>query len=45
MNELVFIGKNLEKNKYLEAITKCLLTEEEAHGWQTKSWQDNFPVV
>ncbi|HTI91605.1 MAG TPA: GTP-binding protein [Puia sp.] len=44
VNELVFIGKDLEKDKYLQAIHECLLTEEEARNWQQKPWQDSFPI-
>ena len=45
MNELVFIGKDLDKEKYLRAIEECLLNEEEAWHWHKKTWKDNFPIV
>ncbi len=45
MNELVFIGKDLEKEKYLRSIEECLITDEEARNWQQRSWDDRFPVL
>ena len=45
MNELVFIGKDLEKEKYLRSIEECLLSEEEDRHWQQRSWEDNFPSL
>jgi len=45
MNELVFIGKDLEKEKYRRSIEECLLSEEEARHWQKKSWRDSFPIL
>jgi G3E family GTPase len=45
MNELVFIGKDLEKDKYLQSIQECLLTEEEALRWERQSWKDPFPAL
>jgi G3E family GTPase len=44
-NEIVFIGKNLDKEKYLELLNKCLLTQIEDRGgvpvW--KKMKDRLP--
>lgn len=44
-NELVFIGQDLEKDDCIQALEKCLLTEEEAVDWHIKRWKDAFPVL
>ncbi|SKB28634.1 Cobalamin synthesis protein cobW C-terminal domain-containing protein [Parapedobacter luteus] len=41
--ELVFIGQNLDKDRHLRDLEKCLLTEEEADDWQYTHWKDEFP--
>lgn len=43
-NEIVFIGQNLDKEKYLIELESCLLTEKESDGWEEKEWKDHFPV-
>ncbi|HEY1197095.1 GTP-binding protein, partial [Flavobacterium sp.] len=43
-NEIVFIGQNLDKEKYLTELESCLLTEKESDGWEEKEWKDHFPV-
>ncbi len=45
MNELVFIGQDLEKERYLRQIEQCLLTNEEAEDWMHKVYKDNFPIL
>jgi G3E family GTPase len=45
MNELVFIGKDLEKERYRDVIEACLLTDHEVLQWKTFQWKDDFPVV
>ncbi|HLS95573.1 MAG TPA: GTP-binding protein [Sphingobacterium sp.] len=42
-NELVFIGQNLDKDKYRAQLEACLLTEEEADDWRFIWWKDEFP--
>jgi len=45
MNELVFIGQGMDKEAYKNAITECLLSEEEAVHWEKKRWRDDFPAL
>lgn len=45
MNELVFIGQRMDKERYLRAIYACLLTDEEMKGWERVAWEDEFPVL
>lgn len=45
MNELVFIGQDLNKEEYLRCIKACLLTEEEARRWRQRTWKDEFPIL
>ncbi|GAA4786751.1 zinc metallochaperone ZinU [Olivibacter ginsenosidimutans] len=42
-NELVFIGQYLEKDKCLQELEACLLTDEESKNWKDKLWEDAFP--
>ncbi|MNI43117.1 putative metal chaperone YciC [compost metagenome] len=42
-NELVFIGQDLDKEKYLAELEECLLTEEEGDDWRFTWWKDEFP--
>jgi len=41
--ELVFIGQDMDKEKYLHDLETCLLTEEEAVDWRQTVWEDEFP--
>lgn len=41
--ELVFIGQNLEKERYLADLRRCLLTVEEAEDWNHIWFKDPFP--
>lgn len=43
--ELVFIGQNLDTERHLRDLEKCLLTEEEAEDWRYTLWKDEFPDV
>ncbi|MFD1770339.1 GTP-binding protein [Sphingobacterium suaedae] len=42
-NELVFIGQNMDKDRYLIDLERCLLTDEEAEDWRHTQWTDEFP--
>lgn len=42
-NELVFIGQDLDREKYAAELEECLLTEEEADDWRFTWWKDEFP--
>jgi len=44
-NELVFIGQYLEKEKCIQELEKCLLTDEESENWRTERWKDAFPKL
>ncbi len=41
--ELVFIGQNLDREKHLRDLERCLLNEEEADDWRYALWKDEFP--
>lgn len=43
--ELVFIGQNLNREKYLSELERCLLSEEEADDWRHTLWTDEFPSL
>jgi G3E family GTPase len=45
LNELVFIGQDLDSGKCLRAIRACLLTDEEARRWKKITWKDEFPQL
>lgn len=45
LNELVFIGQNMDKERYLKAIHACLLTQEEIRRWDKTIWKDDFPEL
>jgi len=42
--ELVFIGQYLDRDRHLQELEKCLLTEAEAAGWHHRIWNDPFPA-
>lgn len=42
-NELVFIGQNMDKERYLQELEACLISGEEVLGWQERIWEDHFP--
>jgi len=41
--ELVFIGQDIDKEKNLAELEKCLLTDAEAEDWRVTWWKDEFP--
>lgn len=41
--ELVFIGQDLDKEKHLHDLERCLLTQDEEEDWQESYWADEFP--
>jgi hypothetical protein len=44
MNELVFIGQDIEKEKMIADIEKCLLQDNEQHLFEKKvKFTDPFP--
>lgn len=45
INELVFIGTNLDKAAMLADLESCLLTEEESRKWKKQAWIDLFPKL
>ncbi len=45
MNELVFIGQQLDKEKIITDLENCLLRDEESFMWQaTIKFNDPFPA-
>jgi len=45
MNELVFIGQDMDREVYLKELNDCLLTDLEIKAWKDgKSFTDPFPV-
>lgn len=42
-NELVFIGQQLDKEKLIADLNRCLLTEAECEDWRYTTWKDEFP--
>lgn len=42
-NEIVFIGQELDKDRYIADLEQCLLTEKEIDGWKDTTWLDEFP--
>ncbi|WP_079644251.1 GTP-binding protein [Sphingobacterium nematocida] len=42
-NEIVFIGQELDKDRYIADLEQCLLTEKEIDGWKDNNWLDEFP--
>ncbi|SKC11322.1 Cobalamin synthesis protein cobW C-terminal domain-containing protein, partial [Sphingobacterium nematocida] len=42
-NEIVFIGQELDKDRYVADLEQCLLTEKEIDGWKDTNWLDEFP--
>ncbi|MFD2595658.1 GTP-binding protein [Sphingobacterium griseoflavum] len=42
-NELVFIGQQLDKEKLVADLNRCLLTEAESEDWRYTAWKDEFP--
>ncbi|HEY0298473.1 MAG TPA: GTP-binding protein [Arachidicoccus sp.] len=45
MNELVFIGQDLEKEKYTAMLKTCLLTDDEISNQTGFDWVDKFPEL
>lgn len=43
LNELVFIGQDLDKEECRDAIRQCLVTADEARNWEKRRWPDPFP--
>jgi G3E family GTPase len=43
-NEIVFIGQNLDKEKYVSEFESCLLSDSEAENWEIIKWEDSFPI-
>lgn len=44
MNELVFIGQDMDQDKIIQELTDCLVTEEESKNVLTEyQWSDPFP--
>lgn len=43
-NEIVFIGQNLDKEKYVLEFESCLLSDSEAENWEIIKWDDSFPI-
>ena len=45
MNELVFIGQDLEKDKMISALEECLINEREEsiYAASNKGFRDPFP--
>lgn len=43
MNELVFIGQDLNKEEIIADLQLCLLTEEESKDFENKGFKDPFP--
>ncbi|MCL7986673.1 GTP-binding protein [Sphingobacterium sp. lm-10] len=41
--ELVFIGQDLDKEKNIQDLESCLLTDQEAKNWRTSTFIDHFP--
>ncbi|MEO1052559.1 MAG: GTP-binding protein [Bacteroidota bacterium] len=44
MNELVFIGKDMDKDGITADLDKCLLTEDEIEKMKSITFKDNWPI-
>jgi G3E family GTPase len=44
MNELVFIGQDLNKEEIIADLNLCLLTEDESFDFDNKTFKDPFPT-
>lgn len=45
LNELVFIGQDMDKEAIIDEINQCLLTDEEISAWERTKWRDEFPML